>query len=179
MRSSIHGLNLFLLALASLTVLGQATSEKPAKAKRVFTNEDLGKIREKYGSEPDPAPAANPVQSADAAKQPRQMAAPSKAASPESKAYWVAKLKETDSAIEKAKAQELKFHGVVEKYEQKLRDAKGDFHTRTSQEQLADSTKNLSRAKNDVKQGEEAKAKLLAEAAEKGFKPADLTETTR
>lgn len=179
MRRGIHGLNLLILALASLTALGQSTSEKPTKPKRVFTNEDLSRFREKYGSEPDSVPATNPVQSADTAKQPGQTGTPSKAASPESKAYWVARLKETDSAIEKAKAQELKFHGIVEKYEQKLRDAKGDFHTRTSQEQLADSTKNLSRAKNDVKQGEEAKAKLLAEAAEKGFKPADLTETTR
>lgn len=176
MRSGFHGLNLLILALASLTVLGQSTSEKPAKAKRVFTNEDLGKIREKYGSEPESATTINSIQSADTAKQPGQAATPSKAASPESKAYWMAKLKETDSAIEKAKAQELKFHGIVEKYEQKLRDAKGDFHTRTSQEQLADSMKNLSRAKEEVKQGQEAKARLLAEAADKGFKPSDLIE---
>src|SRR5687768_8852586 len=110
MRRGIHGLNLLILALASLTALGQSTSEKPTKPKRVFTNEDLSRFREKYGSEPDSVPATNPVQSADTAKQPGQTGTPSKAASPESKAYWVARLKETDSAIEKAKAQELKFH---------------------------------------------------------------------
>lgn len=178
MRSGFHVLNLLILALASLTVLGQSTSEKPAKAKRVFTNEDLGKIREKYGTESNSAPAAGPIQTGDSSKPVVQAGTPAKAASPESKAYWVAKLKETDSALEKAKAQELKFYGVVEKYEQKLRDAKGDFHTRTSQEQLADSMKNLSRAKDEVKQGQEAKARLLAEAAEKGFKPSDLIEAS-
>ena len=176
MRSSIHGLNPLILVLASLTAFGQSTSEKPAKAKRVFTNEDLGKFREKFSSEPDSAPAPQPIQPADAAKPLVPTGTPAKAASPESKTYWMAKLKETDSALEKAKAQELKFYGIVEKYEQKLRDAKGDFHTRTSQEQLADSMKNLSRTKDEVKQGQEAKAKLLAEAAEKGFKPSDLIE---
>jgi hypothetical protein len=76
----------------------------------------------------------------------------------------------------KAKEQELKFQGLVGKYEQKLRDAKGDFQTKTSQEQVADSLKNLSRVKDQFKQGEEAKARLLAEAAEKGFKSSDLRE---
>ena len=127
MTRSIHGLNLLILVLASLTAFGQSTSEKPAKAKRVFTNEDLGKIREKYSSEPNSAPAAQPIQPDDAAKPLVPTGTPNKAASPEGKAYWMAKLKETDSALEKAKARELKFYGSVEKYEQKLRDAKGDF----------------------------------------------------
>lgn len=178
MRRNISALNLLILLLASCTALGgQSTSEKkPAKPKRVFTNEDLGKIREKYGTESNSTPAAPPIQPGDSSEPSVQAGTPAKAASPESKAYWMAKLKETDSALEKAKAQELKFYGIVEKYELKLRDAKGDFHTRTSQEQLADSMKNLSRAKDEVKQGQEAKAKLLAEAAEKGFKPSDLIE---
>ena len=176
MMRSNYALRLLILFLASLTVLGQSSTDKPAKTKRVFTNEDLGKIRDKYGSEPDLEPATRPGQPADTAKQPVETGAPGKAATPESKAYWVAKLKETDSALEKAKAQELKFSGAVEKFEQKLRDAKDDFRIKTSQEQVADSLKNLSRAKDQVKQGEEAKAKLLAEAAEKGFKPSDLRE---
>ena len=49
-------------------------------------------------------------------------------------------------------------------------------HQDSSQEQVADSLKNLSRATEQVKQGEEVRAKLLAEAAEKGFKPSDLRE---
>ena len=56
MRSSNYRLSLLILFLASLTAIGQSSSEKPAKAKRVFTNEDLGKIREKYGSDANPAP---------------------------------------------------------------------------------------------------------------------------
>jgi len=176
MRSSNYGLSLLILFLASFLAIGQSSSEKPAKAKRVFTNEDLGKIREKYGSEADSEPATRPGQTADTAKQPVETGAPGKAATSDSKGYWVAKLKETDSALAKAKEQELKFQGLVEKYEQKLRDAKGDFHTKTSQEQVADSLKNLSRAQDQIKQGEEAKAKLLAEASEKGFKPSDLRE---
>ena len=176
MRTFNYGLSLLILLLASLPAIGQSPSERPAKAKRVFTNEDLGKIRQKYGSTSDSEPAAGPIESADTAKQPMQTGETTKTATPESKAYWVAKLKETESALAKAKEQELKFQGLVEKYEQKLRDAKGDFHTKTSQEQVADSLKNLSRAKDQIKQGEEAKSKLLAEAAEKGFKPADLRE---
>ena len=176
MRSINFGLSLLMLFLASPTAVGQSPSEKPTKAKRVFTNDDLGKLRERYGSEADSVPTTQPIQPADAAKSPVQTGTGAKAAVPESKAYWVAKLKETDSALEKAKAQDLKFQGLVEKYGEKLRDAKGDFHTRTSQEQLADSMKNLARAKDEVKQAEEAKAKLLAEAAEKGFKPSDLRD---
>lgn len=176
MRNSNYGLSLLILFLASFTVIGQSSSEKPAKAKRVFTNEDLGKIREKYGSEPDSEPATRPSHPVETVKQSGQTGAPSKATTPEGKAYWLTKLKEMESALAKAKEQELKFQGLVEKYEQKLRDAKGDFHTKTSQEQVADSLKNLSRAKDQIKQGEEAKAKLLAEAAEKGFKPSDLRE---
>jgi hypothetical protein len=156
--------------------LGQSSTDQPAKAKQVFTNEDLGKIRDKYGSEPESEPATRPGQPADTTKQPVQAGAPAKALTPESKAYWVAKLKETDSALAKAKEQELKFQGLVAKYEQKLREAKGDFHTKTSQEQVADTLKSLSRAKDQVKQGEEARAKLLVEAAEKGFNPSDLRE---
>jgi hypothetical protein len=176
MRRINFRLSLLILFLASLTAVGQSPSEKPTKAKRVFTNEDLGKLRERYGSEPDSVPATQPMQPSDAAKSPVQTGTVAKAATPESKAYWVAKLKETDSVLEKAKAQDLKFQGLVEKYGEKLRDAKGDFHTRTSQEQLADSTKNLARAKDEIKQAEEAKAKLLAEAAEKGFRPSDLRD---
>ena len=176
MMRSKYALSLLILALASLTVLGQSSTDKPAKTKRVFTNEDLGKIRDKYGSEPDSEPATRPGQPANTAKQPVETEAPGKAATPESKAYWVAKLKETDSALEKAKAQELKFSGIVDKFEQKLRDAKGEFQIRTSQEQVADSTTHLSRAKDEAKQAEKAKSKLLAEAAEKGFKPSDLRE---
>ena len=178
MRTIHNGLSLLILFLflASLTAVGQSHSEKPAKAKRVFTNEDLGKLREKYGSEPDSGPAMRPTQPVETAKQAVQPGVPGKAETPENRAYWVAKLKEMDSALAKAKEQESKFQGLVEKYGEKLRDAKGDFHTRTSQEQLADSMKNLSRAKDAIKQGEETKAKLLGEAAEKGFKPSDLRE---
>jgi hypothetical protein len=179
MRSSNCGLSVLILFLAGLTVLGQSSSEKPAKAKRVFTNEDLGRIRDKYGSDPDSEPATQPGQPADTAQQSVQTGEAGKTATPESKAYWVAKLKETESALAKAKEQDLKFQGLVAKYEQKLRDAKGDFHTKTSQEQVADTLKSLSRAKDQIKQGEDAKSKLLAEAAEKGFKPADLKETPR
>jgi hypothetical protein len=175
MRSKF-GLSLLILFVASFTVIGQSSKEKPAKAKRVFTNEDLGKFREKYGSESDSEPATQPGQLTDGAKQPAQTGTPGKDATPESKAYWAAKLKETDSALEKAKEQELKLQGILAKFEQKLRDAEGDFHTTTSQQQVADSLKNLARSKSEVKQAEEAKSKLLAEAAEKGFKPSDLRE---
>jgi len=175
MRSN-YGLTLLILFLTSLIVVGQSSGEKPTKAKRVFTNEDLGKFREKHGSELDSEPAMRSTQPAETAKQAVQPGVPGKAETPENKAYWVAKLKEMDSALAKAKEQELKFQGLVEKYGEKLREAKGDFHTRTSQEQLADSMKNLSRAKDETKQGEETKAKLLGEAAEKGFKPSDLRD---
>jgi len=164
MRSKF-GLSLLILFLASFNVIGQS-NPKPTRAKRVFTNEDLGKFREKYGSEADSEPATQPSQAADEAKQPRTTVS-GKEATPESKAYWAAKLKETESSLEKAKGQELKFQGALERFEQKLRDAKGDFHVTTSQQQVADSLKNLSRAKEETKQAEEAKKKLLAEAAEK------------
>ncbi len=176
MRRTNCSLSLFILLLASLNVFSQSSNEKTTKEKRIFTNEDLGRIREKYGSGADSEPAERRDQPTDSTKQAGQTATSGKVPTPESKGYWVAKLKETESVLTKAKEQESKFQGLVEKYEQKVRDAKGDFHTKTSQEQAADSLKNLARAKDQIKQGEEAKTKLLAEAAEKGFKPSDLRD---
>ena len=60
MRRGIHGLNLLILALASLTALGQSTSEKPTKAEAGFHQRRFKQIREKYGSEPDSEPATQP-----------------------------------------------------------------------------------------------------------------------
>lgn len=179
MKSNKSGLPLLILFLASFHAMAQSTGEKPVRAKRVFTNEDLSRLREKYGSTPDSEPPAQPKQPSNVGTELSQTNAPGTDATPTDKAYWIAKLKETESALVKAKQQETKFEGLVGKYQEKLRDAKSEFHIKTSQEQVADSLKNLSRAKDEVKQGEEAKAKLLAEAAEKGFKPADLKEEGR
>ncbi|HEU0007554.1 MAG TPA: hypothetical protein VFS12_16335 [Terriglobia bacterium] len=176
MRSSKRLLSLSILFLAGIATFGQAPSDKPAKARRVFTNEDLGKLREKYGVEDSPAPAAEAGSAAGTSKQPVKTGAPDKAETPESKAYWAAKLKEKESALAAAKAQEQRFQVTLAKYEEKLRGAQGSFHIETSQMQVEDSQKNLARAKDQVKQAEEAKAKLLAEASEKGLKPSDLRE---
>lgn len=179
MRNNRNSLSLGILFLASLTAMGQVAKDKPAKAKRVFTNDDLNKLGEKYGSESNPEQATPPTHSGEAVNRPVQTNLLEKSMTQDDKTYWVAKLKDANTALEKAKEQELKFYGIVKKYEQKLRDAKGDFHIKTSQEQVADSLKNLARSKEDLKKAEETKAKLLAEAEKNGLKREDLLEPTK
>jgi hypothetical protein len=167
---------LLILVLGTDAAFAQVEPTKPAKAKRVFTNDDLSRFGEKYGPDTAPTQVSAPKGTTDAGK-PDKPASEPKVAAGEERSKWVGRLKEAETALEKAKADQVKYSGALEKFEQKHRDAQTDFQKNLTQNQVADSLHNLNRATEEVKQAEENKAKLLAEAEQKGFKPADLRET--
>jgi hypothetical protein len=175
MRKTTSWAGLLILVLAADSALAQGAPTKPAKAKRVFTNDDLSKFGEKYGPDTAPTQVSSPTGTTDAAKPDKPASEPKTPAS-EERSNWVGKLKEAETAVQKAKADQAKYSGALEKFEQKHRDAQTDFQKNLTQNQVADSLNNLARAKDEAKQADEARTKLLAEAAEKGFKASDLRE---
>ena len=176
MRKATCRASLLILVLAVDSAFAQVEPTKPAKAKRVFTNDDLSRFGEKYGSDPTPSQVSAPKGTPGAGK-PDKPASEPKTANSEERSKWVGKLKEAETALEKAKADQVKYSGALEKFEQKHRDAQTDFQKNLTQNQVADSLHNLNRAAEEVKQAEEKKAKLVAEGEQKGFRPGDLRET--
>ena len=176
MRNTTSWAGLLILVLAVDSTFAQVEPTKPAKSKRVFTNDDLSKFGEKYGPDTAPVQVSSPKGTSDAGKPDKPASEPKTTAS-EERSKWVGKLKEAETALQKAKADQAKYGGALEKFEQKRREAQTDFQKNLTQNQVADSLNNLARATDEVKQAEEKKAKLLAEAEQKGFKPADLRET--
>jgi len=176
MRKTTNWASLVMLVLAAGSAFAQVEPTKSAKPKRVFTNDDLSRFGEKYGSDSVPTQGSTPKNAPDAGKLDKPVSEP-KTTGSEERSKWVGKLKEAETALEKAKADQVKYSGALEKFEQKHRDAQTDFQKTLTQNQVADSLHNLNRATEEVKQAEENKAKLLAEAEQKGFKPADLRET--
>ena len=175
MRKTICWAGLPILLLAADSVFAQVEPTRPAKAKRVFTNDDLSRFGEKYGLDTAPAQVSPPKATAEGGK-PAKPASEPKTASSDERSKWVGKLKEAETALEKAKADQVKYNGALEKFEQKHREVQTDFQKNLTENQVADSLHNLSRATEEVKQAEENKAKLLAEGDQKGFKPGDLRE---
>jgi len=167
---------LFILVLAADAAFAQVEPTKPPKAKRVFTNDDLSRFGEKYGADTPSTQVSAPRGTPEAVKSDKP-ASESKAAASEERSKWAAKLKEAETALEKAKADQVKYSGALEKFEQKHREAQTDFQKNLTQNQVADSLNNLNRATEEFKQAEENKAKLLAEGEQKGFKPGDLRDT--
>jgi truncated hemoglobin YjbI len=177
MRKTTSWVGLLMLVLAADSAFAQAEPTKPAKAKRVFTNDDLSKFGEKYGPDTAPTRVSAPKDTTDAGKPYNKPTSEPKTTTSEERSKWVGKLKEAETALQKAKADQAKYSGALEKFEQKHRDAQTDFQKNLTQNQVADSLNNLTRATEEVKQAEEKKSKLLAEAEQKGFKPSDLQET--
>jgi hypothetical protein len=176
MAKTTRWAGLFVLVLAADAAFAQVEPTKPAKAKHVFTNDDLSRFGEKYGSGNPPTQASAPKGTLDAGKSDKSAPEP-KATASEERSKWAGKLKEAETALEKAKADQVKYSGALEKFEQKHREAQTDFQKNLTQNQVADSLHNLNRATEEAKQAEENKAKLLAEGEQKGFKPGDLRET--
>ena len=166
---------LFILALAADAAFAQVEPTKPAKAKRVFSNDDLSRFGERYGADTPLTQVSAPRGTPDSVKSDKPASEP-KAAASEERSKWAGKLKEAETALEKAKADQLKYSGALEKFEQKHRDAQTDFQKTVTENQIHDSQNNLTRATEEVKQAEENKARLLAEGEQKGFKPSDLRE---
>jgi len=175
MRKTTSWASLLILVMAADFAFAQVEPTKPAKAKRVFTNDDLSKFGEKYGADTAPTQVAAPKGATDAGKPNKPVSEP-KTAGSEERSKWVGKLKEAETALEKAKADQTKYSAALQKFEQKRRDAQTDFQKNLTQSQVADSLNNLTRATEELKQAEEKKAKLLADAEQKGFKPGDLRE---
>jgi hypothetical protein len=180
MRNTLRWAGLLIFLLAAGSAFAETEPTKPARSKRVFTNDDLSKFGEKYGFDTTPAPVPSPSSITGTTPPPPEKAASApKITASEEKSYWAGKLKEAETTLQKAKADEAKFSGAVEKFEQKRRDAQTDFQKNLSQNQVSDSLKNLARAREEVKQSEEKKAKLLAEAEKNGIKREDLLEPTK
>jgi hypothetical protein len=175
MRKTTSWTSLMILVLVADSAFAQVEPTKPAKPKRVFTNDDLSKFDEKYGSDSAPT-VSTPKGTTDAVKPDKKGSEP-KTTGSEERSKWVGKLKEAETALEKAKADQVKYSGALEKFEQKQREAQTDFQKTLTQNQVADSLHNLNRATEEAKQAEENKAKLLAEGEQKGFKSGDLRET--
>ena len=175
MRNTTSWAGLLILMLAADSAFAQVEPTKPAKAKRVFTNDDLSKFGEKYGPDTAPTQIPSPKGTTNAEK-PEKSASEPKTQASEERSYWAAKLKEAETTLQKSKADQAKYGGALEKFEQKQRDAQTDFQKNLTQNQVTDSRKNLARATEEVKQAEEKKAELLADAEQKGFKPGDLRE---
>ena len=176
MRKTMCRACILILVLGADAAFAQVEPTKPAKAKRVFTNDDLSRFGEKYGADTPPSQVSTPKGTPDSVKSDKPASEP-KAAASEERSKWAGKLKEAETALEKAKADQVKYNGALEKFEQKHREAQTDFQKNLTENQVADSLHNLSRATEEVKQAEENKSKLLAEGEQKGFKPGDLRET--
>ena len=161
------------------TSLGSATGQESRTKKHVFTNDDLQKYSEKYGSDPQPAQsmAAGPADTQARSKLTETSS--STAEKPSEKSLWVSKLKKADDDLAKFKAAEIKFGAAMDKFRMHLAEAKSDFHRQTALLQIADSEKNLAWAKEELKKAEDEKKKVLTEAAKKGLKPEDLAAGER
>ena len=167
---------LLITALTASMVLAQSEPAKPPKAKRVFTNEDLSKFGKKFGPDAQPAQVSASKTTANVQDPAGKATSEAKTPNGDERARWAGKLKQAEGAVQKAKADQAKYASALEKFEQKQREAQSDFQKTLAQNQVADSHKNLARATEEVKQAEEMKSKLLADAAQKGFKPGDLAE---
>ena len=167
------------LGLMGSAVLAQTKESTPSQTKKVYTNEDLAKYQEK--SQPDPASNlhstgsdkgtenshANPGEASDIGQK-------SKMDKSLDKSYWVGQLKDASDKLDKAKFEEMRFIESLAAFQKRGIEAQTDFHRKTAQWQVEDTTKNLTRAQEQRKKAEAAKAKLLEEAIKKGFKPEDF-----
>jgi len=176
MKNILTPAGLLILLLAADVAFTQSEPTKPAKAKHVFTNEDLSKFAEKFGPEAQPAQVPASKTTANVQNPAGKAMSEAKTSNGDERARWAGKLKDAEGKLQKAKADQAKYTSALEKFEQKHQDAQTDFQRNLTQNQVADSQKNLTRSTDEVKQAEEAKSKLLADAAQKGFKPADLGE---
>src|SRR4030095_4497584 len=120
MAKTTRWAGLFVLVLAADAAFAQVEPTKPAKAKHVFTNDDLSRFGEKYGSGNPPTQASAPKGTPDAVKSDKPASEP-KAAGSEERSKWAGKLKEAETALEKAKADQVKYSGALDKFEQKRR----------------------------------------------------------
>jgi len=167
------------LGLMGSAVLAQTKESTASQTKKVYTNEDLAKYQEK--SQPDPASNlhstgsdkgtenshANPGEASDIGQK-------SKMDKSLDKSYWVGQLKDASDKLDKAKFEEMRFIESLAAFQKRGIEAQTDFQRKTAQWQVEDTTKNLTRAQEQRKKAEAAKAKLLEEAIKKGFKPEDF-----
>jgi hypothetical protein len=151
---------------AADSAFAQVEPTKPAKSKRVFTNDDpvpgekYAPTQRRYSSSPKGTSHAGNLSLWLLNPRPP----------PARRAQLGRKLKEAETALQKPK-QTRRNSGALEKSEQKHREARTDFQKNLTQNQVADS-KQPARATEEVKQAEEKKQTL--EAEQKGFKPNDL-----
>ncbi|MEW5974911.1 MAG: hypothetical protein AB1898_03785 [Acidobacteriota bacterium] len=176
MRKPMWFLTVFsLLSCFTLAVHPLAGSDHPSKkTRRVFTNDDLQKYRDKYPSDESAAsPVATPEAVTEADPQPSGDQREAGKENP-GKSYWIEKLRTAQAAVEKAEQHEAKVVMKLAKYQQKNLEAQTPFERQTTEHQVADMEKNLGYARDDKKKAEKGREELLEQAAKAGFKPEDL-----
>jgi hypothetical protein len=167
------------LGLMGSPVFAQTKQSTPAQTKKVYTNEDLEKYQEK--SQPDSATDPHSAGSDKATEnrpanvgEASDIGQKSKMDKGLDKSYWVGQLKEASDKLDKAKFEEMRFIESLADFQKRAIEAQTDFQRKTAQWQVEDTNKNLTRAQEQRKKAEAEKAKVLEEAAKKGFKPQDF-----
>jgi hypothetical protein len=185
MKSNNNNRMALVLCLVNcLFILGVAETQKgePPRARKVFTNEDLQKYRERSESEATPHLQTETLDSTGKERNPDTLqgkeipGANRKSGKDFDKAYWANKLKEAERNLGKAKIEELRFIESLADFQEKLSKVQNDFHKQTAQWQIEDSEKNLARARDERKKVEAERAKVLEDALKKGFKAEELND---
>jgi hypothetical protein len=161
------------------TSLGSAIGQDSRTKKHIFTNDDLQKYSEKYGTDPQRAQSGDTGTGDTQARSKLTEPSSPAAEKPSEKSLWISRLKKADDDLAKFRAAETKFATALDKFRGDLAQGKSDFHRQTAQLQIVDSEKNLAWAKEQLRKAEEERTKVLSEAAKKGFKPEDLTASEK
>jgi hypothetical protein len=160
------------------TSLGSAIGQESRTKKHVFTNDDLQKYSEKYGTDPQTGQSGD-TGTGDTQTKSKLTGTSSSTVEPAERSLWISRLKKAHDDVAKFRAAETKFATALDKFRGDFAQGKSDFHRQTAQLQIADSEKNLAWAKEQLRKAEEERTKVLSEAAKKGFKPEDLTASEK
>jgi len=187
MKSNINNRMALVLSLVSCffgNIFGIAATQRsePPRAKKVFSNEDLQKYRERFESESTPSFQTETLDGAGRERnsdthQGKEIPGPNlKSSKNFDKTYWANKLREAERNLSKARIEELRFTEGLADFQERLSKAQTDFHKQTAQWQVEDSEKNLARARDERKKAEAERTKVLEDALRKGFKAEELND---
>jgi hypothetical protein len=174
-KNSIRTLLSLSLALGIMSVCGLAEEQENTRSrtKRVFTDDDLQKYQNELQSD-----SAAEVRNAEKDKVSNEGKANSVLESAGEKtkvgSYWADRLKEAETGLSQRRNEEQRFIGSLAEFQKRVAEAKTEFQKKTAQWQVEDTEANLARATAERKKAEEERAKIVAEAAKKGFKAEDL-----
>src|SRR5262245_65378992 len=114
MKNILAPAGLLIMALTASLALAESEPAKPPKAKRVFTNEDLSKFREKFGPDPQPTQVSGSKTTLDTQNPAAKPVSERKGPNGDERARWADKLKEAEGKVQKAKADQVKYASALE-----------------------------------------------------------------